>query len=391
MTAPAFPTVAEIRPQKPKPSPAPRVEWPEGMTGSVADLIGTSAPDVQWFAHFALLAYRAHLLTGAGGSSKTRALYHLAIAAIIGRLPWGWQIERTGSAVLFLAEDTIENVHRTLHALIEFGDITEAEAKLIGERLFVFPLAGKDAVLLANVSGSLLETNAAEGMRDRCKSIPDLVFIGVDPVIAFTEGDEMNAAHQRRLGELFDRLAIETRACVVATSHAAKHIQNADEVGSHSSRGSGAITDAVRAEFTMRTMTADEGRKHGVTEIEHRRAFVQLAATKGNELPPSAFAPIWLKRGPGGVLELADLAAPAADSVGPRERAALDVLRRLAAISTPMLKDWRDACAAEGLLTGKNPDAMKKAMDRIRETLMYAGMVKTGMAKGVYVPAEADE
>lgn len=369
-------------------TPAPPEAWPTGMSGSIADLIGTPAPDVHWFAHFALLAERAHLLTGAGGSSKTRLLYHLAVGAILGRLPWGWKIERTGCAVLFLAEDTIDNVHRTLHALIEFGDITSAEAQLIGERLYVFPLAGKDAVLLANVSGSLLETSAAEGMRNRCKGIPGLVFVGVDPVIAFSEGDEMNAAHQRRLGELFDRLAIETRACVVATSHAAKHIQNAEEVGSHSSRGSGAITDAVRAEFTMRTMTADEGRKYGITEIEHRRAFVQLTATKGNELPPSAFAPIWLKRGPGGVLELADLAAPAADPVGPRERAALDVLRRLAATSTPPLKDWRDACAAEGLLTGKAPDAMKKAMDRIREKLMYAGLVRPGMAKGTYVPVE---
>lgn len=373
---------------KAKATPPPPEPWPPGLSGSVADLIGTPAPDVHWFAHFALLAYRAHLLTGAGGSSKTRLLYHLAIGAILGRLPWGWEIKRTGSAVLFLAEDTVDNVHRTLRDLIDFGGITEAEAELIGERLCVFPLAGKDAVLLANVSGALVETAAAEGMRARCKAIPDLVFIGVDPVIAFTEGDEMNAAHQRRLGELFDRLAIETRACVVATSHAAKHIQNAEEVGSHSSRGSGAITDAVRAEFTMRTMNADEGRKYGITEIERRRAFVQLAATKGNELPPKAFAPIWLKRCEGGVLELADLAAPSADPVGPRELAALDELRRLAATSTPMLKDWRDACAAEGLLTGKNPDAMKKAMDRIRETLMYAGLVKAGMAKGAYVPAE---
>lgn len=376
---------------KEKATPSPPQPWPSGMSGSVADLIGTPAPDVHWFAHFALLAYRAHLLTGAGGSSKTRMLYHLAVGAILGRLPWGWKIERTGSAVLFLAEDTNDNVHRTLHALIEFGDITEAEAALIAERLFVFPLAGKDAVLLGNVSGSLIETSYAEGMRERCKSIPGLVFIGVDPVIAFTEGDEMNAAHQRRLGELFDRLAIETRACVVATSHAAKHIQNAEEVGSHSSRGSGAITDAVRAEFTMRTMTADEGRKHGITEIEHRRAFVQLAATKGNELPPSAFAPIWLKRGPGGVLELADLAAPTSDPVGPRERAALDVLRQLAATSTPMLKDWRDACAAEGLLTGTTPFATKKCMDRIREVLIYAGLVKPGMARGAYLPADEKE
>ncbi len=373
---------------KAKATPPPPEPWPPGLSGSVADLIGTPAPHVHWFAHHALLAERAHLLTGAGGSSKTRLLYHLAVGAILGRLPWGWKIERTGCAVLFLAEDTVDNVHRTLRALIEFGGITEAEAQLIGERLFVFPLAGKDAVLLANVSGALVETAAAEGMRARCKAIPDLVFIGVDPVIAFTEGDEMNAAHQRRLGELFDRLAIETRACVVATSHAAKHIQNAEEVGSHSSRGSGAITDAVRAEFTMRTMNADEGRKYGITEIERRRAFVQLAATKGNELPPKAFAPIWLERIDGGVLELADLAAPTSDPVGPREHAALDVLRRLAATSTPKLKDWRDACAAEGLLTGNTPEAITKAMDRIRQTLLYAGLVHAGMGKGTYVPAD---
>lgn len=89
MNAPAFVTVAGTSARKTRPTPAPPAPWPDGMSGSVADLIRTPAPDVQWFAHFSLLAYRAHLLTGAGGSSKTRALYHLAIAAVIGRLPWG--------------------------------------------------------------------------------------------------------------------------------------------------------------------------------------------------------------------------------------------------------------------------------------------------------------
>lgn len=383
MTAPVHQLTIE------KAKPKPTIFWPPpDISGDISGMVGTPAPDMHWLAHFALLADRAHLLTGVGGASKTRTLYYLAVGAIVGRVPWGWQFDRKGAAVLFLAEDTIENVHRALHAILEFGDYTEDEKRLIGERLLVFPLAGQDVRLLANVSGALIETEAGAGLFARCKSIPDLVFIGLDPALAFTEGDEMSPAHQRRLGEMVDRLAIEAGACVVLTSHAAKALQNAEELGSHSSRGSGALTDAVRGEYTMRTMTADEGRKHGITEIETRRAYVQLAATKGNELPPSAFAPIWLKRGPGGVLELADLSTAAADPIGPRERSAYDVLRQLAATAAPTLKDWRDACAAKGLLTGATPDAKKKAMDRIRESLVYAGMVRQGMGRGVYLPVD---
>lgn len=383
MTAP----VHQLAIEKAKPKP-PAIWPPRDLSGDIAGMIGTPPPSIAWLATNALLPFRAHLLTGVGGASKTRTLYYMAIGAIVGRVPWGWQFERKGAAVLFLAEDTTENVHRALHAILEFGDYTEDEKRLVGERLQVFPLAGQDVRLLANVSGALIETEACAGLFARCKSIPGLVFIGIDPALAFTEGDEMSPSHQRRLGEMVDRLAIESGACVVLTSHAAKALQNAEELGSHSSRGSGALTDAVRGEYTMRTMTPDEGRKHGITEIEARRAYVQLAATKGNELPPSAFAPIWLKRGPGGVLELADLSTAAADPIGPRERAAHEVLQQLAATSTPTLKDWRDACAAEGLLTGATPDAKKKAMDRIRESLVYAGMVRQGMARGVYLPVD---
>lgn len=272
--------------------------------------------------------------------------------------------------------------------MIEFGDFSPTEKQLIGERLLVFPLAGKDVRLLANVGGQLIETDATAGLFAKCRAIENLVFVGVDPALAVTEGDELNPAHQRRLGELMDRLAIESDACVVLSSHAAKSIQNLDEVGSHSSRGSGALTDAVRGEYVLRTMTPDEGRRYGITEIDQRKSFVQLTATKGNELPPSAFAPIWLKRGPSGVLELADLSPPDRDAIGPRERSAFEILRQIASTNTPVLKDWRDACAADGLLTGSTPDARKKCMDRIRESLMFAGMVVRGMGNGVYLPAE---
>jgi RecA-family ATPase len=73
--------------------------------------------------------------------------------------------------------------------------------------------------------------------------------VGFDPALGITEGDEMNQAHQRRLGELMDRIAIDSGACVMVTTHAARSMLHADELGSHSSRGGGAITDAVRGEY----------------------------------------------------------------------------------------------------------------------------------------------
>lgn len=370
-----------------KPEPQP---WP-AMSGDVSEYLRTPPPALPWFARDRLLADRAHLLTGIGGSSKTRCLYHLAIGAILGHVPWGWEIERTGSAALFLTEDSPGNVHRTIAALVAYGGYSAAEVRLIGQRLRVYPLAGQEVRLMAlEPGGILVETSCASGLFRTCKSTHDLRFIGLDPALGLTEGDEANPAHQRRLGELADRLALETGACVVLASHAAKALQSADEVGSHSSRGSGAITDAVRGEYVLRTMTAVEARTYGITEIEERKAHVQLVATKGNELPPDAFAPVWLKRGLGGVLQPADLQPAVADPVGRRELAALALLRELAAVSAPQLKDWRQACADGGLLTGDNPRAQERSMERIRDALLSAGMVERGTTRGVFLPV-ADE
>ena len=341
-----------------------------------------------------MLAGRAHLLVGIGGSSKTRLLYHLAVAGIVGRLPWGWEIEQTGASVLILAEDTAEDVHRTLAALMEHGDFTDEERLLIGRRLKVYPMAGQGARLLAIFPGGvLLETGNAAGLIETCRDIDGLVFIGLDPALALTEGDEMNPAHQRRLGEFADRLAIETGACVVLATHAAKAIQGADELGSHSSRGSGAITDAVRGEFTLRTMTANEAMKYGVARIEERKAIVQLVATKGNYLRPDAFAPVWLTRGAGGVLSLAELDPTVPAAVRVEDLQALELLRNLALHKAPTKAEWQGACVQAGLVRSKSSEGARKALGRIYGRLFAAGLVEPGSGKGVVLPAavEANE
>ena len=359
-------------------------------SGSISDFLTTEPPELHWLIPDRLLSNRAHLLTGVGGTSKTTVLYHLGIGTVVGHLPWGWKFDRTGAALLLLAEDDTGNVHR---AIVKHRDnLSTNEQALIAERLRIFPMAGKQCRLLkAAANGTLEETEECRGLFNLAKSIPNLAFIGLDPALGLTEGDEMSPAHQRRLGELVDRLALETGASVVLASHAAKAVSNSDEIGTHTSRGSGAITDAVRAELVLRTMTASEARKFGIKGIEERKAHVQLVLTKGNHAPPSAFVPVWLKRGAGGLLSLAELQETEDDGVGVREERAFEILIELSKECAPRMKEWRAACDAEGLLSGKNDTAKAKAMGRIAKALSVAGLVESGMTKGVYVPVIGGE
>lgn len=365
-------------------------EWP-AMSGSIAAYFETPPPPLHWFAHERLLANRAHLLTGVGGTSKTTVLYHLGIGTTIGRVPWSWDLARKGSALLVLAEDDAANVHRVIANHVAHGNLTAAERRDIVKQLQVFPMAGHSCRLLAaGPNGTLIETEQARGLFALAKKMPDLAFIGLDPALALTEGDELNPAHQRRLGELVDRLAMECNACVVLASHAAKAVTTADEVGSHTSRGSGAITDAVRGEFVLRTMTASEARKFGITDLAERKAHVQLVMTKSNAAPPSAFVPVWLKRGPGGLLSAAHLEETEAGSIGARERRAAEILEALSRTSVPKMREWRDACITEGIVTGQTESAREKSMDRIRKVLQQAGLIQAAMTKGMWVRVGAE-
>lgn len=381
--------VWELRRQaETEPRAEPDDDWPG--SGEVGHLLRTEPPPVQWFARERLLAGRAHILTGIGGSSKTRMLYHLGVGSVLGRLPWAWEIERTGSAALFLSEDTQEGVHRTLAAMARAMRLSEREIDILEKRLRVFGLAGKSShLLLAKPGGALVESWRVDRILETLRTLPPpLAFVGLDPALGLTEGDEMNPAHQRRLGEMADRIAIELCTCVVLNTHAAKAVQTLDELGSHTSRGSGAITDAVRGEFALRTMTAAEAKRFGISDPEERKALVQLAAVKGNELPPAAFVPVWLRRGAGGVLEPAEMVEREVPAVGKRETSALEILRKMVKTAVPQLREWREACIAEGLVTGPTDRAREKAMERIRDALLVAGMIERGFSRGVYVPAE---
>lgn len=362
--------------------------WPEG-DGSVARMLAVPPEPRKWFAHGRLIAGRAHILTGIGGASKSTAMYHMAIGGVLGRIPWGWEITRTGSSLLVMTEDTPGEVHETIDTMATgLSDIDRAK---LAQKLRVWPLAGQDARLLS-LDGQTIHINERGlALIETCKRFKDVVFIGLDPALGLTEGDELNQAHQRFLGQYADRLAIETGACVVLVSHATKASASAEELTSHQSRGGGGITDAVRGEFVLRTMTAKEAKAYGIDDLAERKRLVQLVATKGNKLPPEAYVPLWLRRGAGGTLSEAELTERAGGAKATfSDMKALDVLRDMCRTNTPMMAEWRDECARRGLVHG-NGEAARKSMSRIRDRLLQDGLIVPALRRGAYTPAPIDE
>lgn len=373
-----------------QPVPAPAVEfWPKS-DGDVSQFLETEPLPRKWFVHNRLLAGRAAVLTGIGGASKTTMLYHLALGAVLGRVPWGWRIDATGSALLFLTEDTSDDTHHALAALCE--SLSDDDRARVAAKLRIFPLAGEDVRLLSNDAGTLYENPRALGLIERCRSFDDLALIGIDPALALSEGDEMSQAHQRYLGQFIDKLAIQTGACAMLVTHSTKASANADEITSHASRGGGGITDAVRAEFLMRTMTLKEAAAHGVPDNDRKR-YVQLVATKANKAPLDAFTPVWLERGRDGLLYPAELEPVERQEPGPTmaDRRILNVLIEMSKTATPMRREWLMECQKRGLIAGASEEAKTKSMQRTIGRLLDAGLVRGGVARGSYVPVYQDE
>ena len=350
-------------------------------------------PPVSWLVDAHIELGRGHVLTGIGGSSKTRVLKTIGVGVAVGRMPWAWTISRPGRAVLICTEDRPGEMHRHVRQIADSMRLTAAERTLVAARLVLFPLAGETVRLMTVTAEKIaIWTDLADKLLQLIGRLGDVVFVGLDPALGLTDGDEMSQAHQRALGKLLDDLAIRSGAAVMAVTHAAKASSTADELNSHMSRGGGALTDAVRSEHGLRTMTAAEARTFGVKDPEERKRHVQLVALKGNELPPASYSPVWLRRGDGGALFPADLEPPTNDAPGRTDIAALDALRDLCKTSTPKLRDWREECVRLGIIRDGMKDGGEKAMQRILHTLLAAGFVESGHGRGVYLPAvQTDE
>lgn len=361
-----------------------KVIWDNPL--DLLSLVDVEPEPISWFVQDRITTGRGFVVTGVGGSSKTRMIYHLAAGAALGRLPWGWQVSQKGRSILVLTEDVADDLHRTMHNLCLSLDISYEEKRLIYSSIIPYPLAGEDVKLLTKTrEGTLQKSFLFQALAQKVRDLGDVAFVGLDPALSLTDGDELDQGNQRALGKMADDLAVQTGAACALVTHATKGSLIKDELTSHNSRGGGAITDAVRAEFVMRTMTSREAIKAKLTDPEERFRHVQLVGTKGNYLPPDAYIPVWLRRDEYGMLHEAEITF-GEDGPTAKDTEALDVLRDNSKTKTLPLKEWREACVQAGILKSSSEEGQKKEMERIKNKLKNSSLIKPGHGRGVWLP-----
>jgi hypothetical protein len=334
-------------------------------------------------------AARAALITGLGASSKSTLLKVLAIAVTTGRSALGLNIPKPGKAVLILAEDTAEDAYRSLDAIFQSLNLSDEEIALVHKRLFIFAAAGKDCVIVSNSeSDDDKKPQRLEKLVEFITQLGDVRLVGLDPAIALSRGRELDELAQRDLANAVEKIAILTGAAVLVVSHAAKSVQYQQEVASHASRGSGAITDAFRLEVLMRVMTSKEAKSFQI-EDGQRHHFVRMQVTKANSLPPDLMRPAWLERVSGGALKLVNL-APAAVT---RPRRALELFVEAdpetgelvpTAMSFPA---WKLKASDAGLLTGTTDSARDMSARRLLAAIKSSKWIEE--TQGMWKPTDA--
>jgi RecA-family ATPase len=342
---------------------------------NIAEMMNAKPDPMPWLFTQRIPAGRGTLLTGLGGSSKTTVLYAMAVGACCGFLPWSWEVERTGKAVLLLTEDTAFDVHQTIFYLAR--DLSDTDRATITKNLIIYPLAGKDTRLMTKTrAGTVEKSPLFHSLESKINNLGGVVFVGLDPALSLTEGDEMDQGQQRALGKMADDLGVNTGAAVVLVSHSTKGSLQTEEPQSHSSRGGGAVTDAVRGEYVLRNMTPKEAAKANITDAEERHRHVQLVGTKGNKIPPAGKVPVWLRRDNYGNLAEVEISMDGAGTVTTRDRDILRVLQDLEFSGPVKLSDWRVECLKRGLLTGPTDNARKQAMKKTITKLSTLGMIE---------------
>lgn len=329
---------------------------------------------------------RAALITGLGASSKSTLLKQLAISVTTGKTALGMSVPKSGKAVLILAEDTEEDAHRSLDSIFRAMNLSDDDLALVHERLFIFPAAGKDCVIVS--SDDEKTSQRLEKLLHFIKSLGDVRLVGLDPAIALSRGRELDELAQRDLANTVEQIAIATGAAVIVISHAAKSVQYQQEIGSHASRGSGAITDAFRLEVLMRVMTSKEAKSFQIDDAQRHR-YVRMQVTKANSLPPELMQPAWLERVTGGALKLVKI-APAAET---RPRSALELFFEADQDTGEMVpislsyNDWRTKASNAKLLTGPNLEAQNMSATRLFRVLKTSLWITE--ADGDWRPSDA--
>jgi RecA-family ATPase len=269
------------------------------------------------------------LIVGPGGIGKTMLELQMTVGFATGGAICGGLFE--GSApgqhtkrppckvLLVLAEESLEVVWHRLHAIVSTlatnagmrsnpcspADLLE----LLSTNIDIVTLAGDGPVQLMDqnfgrtIAFSQLQ-KTSEGAR----------LVIIDPLRQFHQCDENSSAAVTAMAQHMHSLGYSSGAAILCAHHtnrASAHLGMGDAAGA--SRGSSALTDAVRWQLNLSAPPKDAAKQYGIAAQDSNR-FLLLDLPKANYLAPQRTE--LLQRLARGVLLRVDYSAKA-DGAGP--------------------------------------------------------------------------
>ena len=242
-------------------------------------------------------------IVAAGATGKTMLALQIAVHVAGGEDTLalegvaGWK--PTSGRVFYLSgEDPADVIAGRVHAIGTYMPDADARART-AENLRIAPLVGYGARIDEGAWRAWIEKEAT-----------DARLVIIDTLRRFHGADENDGGEMAALLAHLEHICRASNASIVFLHHVSKASALNGAAGEQqASRGSSVLTDNVRWQSNLSTMSEKEAKAAGVAD-DLRRRFVRLGFPKMNYGPP--VADLWFQRERGGVLRPAPQIAAAA-------------------------------------------------------------------------------
>lgn len=258
-------------------------------------------PERQWLFKNVLPLGITGILVAPGGTGKSTFAIQMGVAVATGtRLADVWEVGEAGAALLLMAEDDDSELHRRVCNVADQQGLTGGAL----DNLYVASLVGRDVRLISQSREHGIEhTDVVARLIATAKQIENLKLIVIDPASRYRDGDENSAGDTTKFVQAIERIGQETGATVLLIHHTSKGAIMSGESSQGAARGSSALTDGVRWQAQLATVTKNTNKVWKLPENDMRNHVV-LSVTKANYSAPQA--DLLLKRMNGGYLSKTD-------------------------------------------------------------------------------------
>lgn len=239
-----------------------------------------------------------------GSTGKSFLGIQLAIA-VAGVDRWGFTENsgKSGKVLYFSIEDGYDEIHNRHNAITDVLEsmndpITDAEIDLLVENLTMRDLLSATVMpdfLSPKIYEKWLNNEGFEESRTVGEAwIDDMIHHGKDHRLIIIDtlrnshnGDENNGGQMAELLSRLRRVAISTGAAVLFLHHTNKTAPlNGSGDLQQASRGSSVLTDNVRYQANMATLTEEEARGYARLNPENHAYYVRFIVSKANYCAP---------------------------------------------------------------------------------------------------------